>query len=99
MDSNTTTAANNKNIIRGRDLKLMRIQGKITTSIMAEFLGIRSRKTIENWESEQSTPSINQYILFCKFAGYHPGLVLERIMLRNASENTEQDIELDGCEG
>ena len=60
-------------IIQGHDLKYIRVQAKITTSIMAEYLGLKSRKTIENWESETSEPSINKYILFCKFADVHPG--------------------------
>ena len=92
------TKTNNLQImIRGRDLKLMRVHAEISTSVMAEYLGIKSRKTIGNWEAEQSAPSINQYILFCKFAGFHPGTVIEKIMERNASGNDHQDIDLSEC--
>lgn len=49
----------------GRDLKLMRLGAELTTSKMAEYIGVKSRKTIENWESDQSEPGINQFIKFC----------------------------------
>ena len=90
-------AKTNNNIIRGRDLKLMRVQAKLTTGDMAQFLGIRSRKTIENWESERCVPSINQYILYCKFCDFHPGVVLEKIMQRNASDDPQAKINLANC--
>lgn len=79
-----------ENYISGRHLKTIRVKANITTSVMAEFMGIRSRKTIENWESGQSTPSINQFILFCRFCDVHPYDVVQQAMSDFAAQSKEE---------
>lgn len=87
-------------IIVGRDLKLMRLQAKITTSIAAEYMGIKSRKTIENWESDSSSPSIQQLMLLCRYYDFHSWKVIAQCMDRSRTHNpleNYQDIDLDAC--
>ena len=56
--------------IYGGDLRRMRILAGITTTAMAKFASVKSRKTIENWESDIGSPDINQYLNMCEACGY-----------------------------
>lgn len=67
-----------KKYISGRELKKIRVAARITTSAMAEHLGLKSRKTIDNWENERSSPNINQFLLFCQFCNVHPSLLVRK---------------------
>lgn len=85
-------------IIAGRDLKMMRLAARKTTHQMAELLGVKSRKTIENWEAESSEPQIGVFMMLCMDTGYNPGLVLDEIFKRNEADPTQTwDIDLDNC--
>lgn len=87
-------------IIVGRDLKLMRISAKVTTSIAAEYMGIRSRKTIENWESGASSPNIQQFMLLCRFYDFSVwkvvGQCVDRIQRCDPLEDY-QELDLELC--
>ena len=87
-------------IIVGRDLKLMRLKAKINTSIAAEYMGVKSRKTLENWESGASSPSIQQFMLLCRYYDFNAWQVIAKCMDRikhsNPRENY-QEIDLDAC--
>lgn len=87
-------------IILGKDLKRMRISAKITTSIAAEYMGIRSRKTIENWESGASSPSMNQLILLCMYYDFDASKVIAQCVARIQQVDPQEDyrdIDLDAC--
>lgn len=87
-------------IIVGRDLKLMRVHANVTLVVAAEYMGIRSRKTIENWEADRSQPSIQQLILLCMYYGFRVDRIVaecvERAKCCNAIENY-QEINLQAC--
>ena len=61
----------------GKDLKAMRVTSDFTTSMMAEFMGVKSRKTIENWEAENSEPSINQFLKYCHVCKEEPEKLID----------------------
>lgn len=87
-----------KNLIPGRDLKIMRIAAGKTTAQMASEVGVKSRKTIENWESSLSTPSINQWMQYCFLTGHNPAAVIIETQKRNAEDPTKKlDIDLKAC--
>lgn len=96
----STQIDKNVKIIVGRDLKQMRLKAKITTSIAAEYMGIKSRKTIENWESGASSPSINQLLLLCMYYDFDASQVIEQCMERlkvcDPLKNY-QEIDFDSC--
>lgn len=87
-------------IIMGRDLKKMRIHADVTTSVAAEYMGIKSRKTIENWESGQSSPKISQFLILCRYydldASKITALCLERARNNQQMENY-QEIDMAAC--
>lgn len=55
----------NKIYVSGNSIREMRKQARITTSEMASYVGIKSRKTYESWEKGNSQPNINQVIAIC----------------------------------
>lgn len=78
-------------IILGRDLKKMRIHAKITTSVAAEYMGIKSRKTIENWESGQSSPDITQFLILCRYYDLDASKIIAQCMSRAKECKTDED--------
>ena len=109
MEHKNTTAADKattapqrqddiKNVIPGRDLKIMRISVGKTTAQMASEIGVKSRKTVENWEASSSTPSINQWMQYCFLTGHDPAKVIIETEKRNAEDPTKKlDIDLKAC--
>lgn len=86
------------NVIPGRDLKIMRVSVGKTTAQMASEVGVKSRKTIENWEASVSTPSINQWMEYCFLTGHDPAAVIIETQKRNAEDPTKKlDINLEAC--
>ena len=73
-------------IITGKDLRLMRITADKTTSEMANFAGVKTRKTYENWEKEVGQPGINQWISMALNCGYQPDLLIEQFTLREMGD-------------
>lgn len=88
-----------KPMILGRDLKRMRIHAKVTTSIAAEYMGIKSRKTIENWESGQSSPNISQLLILCRYYDMDASKIITLCIERAAQGNSaeDQDIDIASC--
>tara|TARA_R110000868_G_scaffold189537_2_gene432545 strand:- start:3311 stop:3532 length:222 start_codon:yes stop_codon:yes gene_type:complete len=58
--------------ISGQDIRDIRKEAKKTTVRMAEFAGVKTRKTYENWEKDIGTPSINQFISMLIGCGKDP---------------------------
>lgn len=95
-----TLAGNNYDsevpVLVGRDLKMMRIFAKVTTSVAAEYMGIKSRKTIENWESGQSSPSISQFLILCRYYDMNASKIIAQCIERAKKCNpAEEYCELD----
>lgn len=69
-------------IITGQDLRLMRVIADKTTSEMAIFAGVKTRKTYENWEKEVGQPGMNQWINMVRGCGYQPDLLIQQFVSR-----------------
>lgn len=85
-------------VITGRDLRLMRLRAEMTTSDMAEKLQIKSRKTIENWEQQNSEPQMNVFIRYCAHTGFNPCRVIQEIIKRNEADPSQKNFfNMDAC--
>lgn len=58
--------------ITGSDLTLIRKEARMTTTKTAEFAGVKTRKTYENWQRENGEPNINQFISILIGCGKDP---------------------------
>ena len=58
--------------VNGADIRRMRLNAKRTTSDMARFAGVKTRKTYENWERNVGTPSVNQFAAMCEACQVSP---------------------------
>lgn len=76
--------------ITGRDLHVIRVHAKLGTPEMAKKLDLKSRKTISNWEQQNSQPNINVFIKLCAYAGFNPSLVIAEIIKRNSEDPTQK---------
>lgn len=56
-------------LIKGSDLRAMRMVAGLRTLDMASAAGVKTRKTYENWEKNIGTPSVNQFISMTKACG------------------------------
>ncbi len=56
-------------LIRGNDLRAMRMLAGLTTVNMAKAAGVKTRKTYENWEKNVGTPNVNQFFLMVDACG------------------------------
>lgn len=77
-------------LITGRDLRKIRLSARLPTTILAKEIGLKSRKTINNWEEGRSEPNINQFITFCTTAGLSPGHVIAAIQSRNSQDPSQK---------
>lgn len=58
-------------ILKGNFLRKMRLTAGLTTEQMRKIVGVRTRKTIENWEKDVGSPNFDQAItimLACEVA-------------------------------
>ncbi|XOV77479.1 MAG: helix-turn-helix domain-containing protein [Aestuariibacter sp.] len=74
-------------IISGTDLRRMRLKAGKTTVQMAEFAGVKTRKTYENWEKNVGAPSMNQFIAMSQACGYHPSTLVKMFVERTDAED------------
>lgn len=72
--------------VLGADLRRMRIRAEKTTSQMAQFAGVKTRKTYENWEKSNSSPDVNQFIDMAKGCGYDPARLIQ--LFAERTDNT-----------
>lgn len=56
-------------LVKGSDLRAMRMVAGLRTMDMANAAGVKTRKTYENWEKNIGTPSVNQFISMTKACG------------------------------
>lgn len=87
-------------LVTGTDLRSMRLKGRQTTVEMAELVGIKTRKTIENWETNKGQPSLNQFILLALKSGFEPGLLISEYLRRGSTSIADADpnqINWDAC--
>ena len=79
--------------ISGADLRKMRLTAGMTTVQMAEFAGVKTRKTYENWEKDIGAPSMNQFLAMaigCQFNAMRlVTMYLERRTLEDEVNLTE----------
>ena len=79
-------------VISGTDLRRMRLKAGKTTIDMAEFAGVKTRKTYENWEKNVGTPNINQFIAMAKSCNYDPSKLVALHLKR--SDNVDVQLGL-----
>lgn len=78
-------------IVTGRDIKIVRLRGDKTQKQIADQLGVKSRKTIENWEKGQSEPSHNQFIQMVHFCGLDAAKLTD-LLVKRASIDIEINV-------
>lgn len=57
-------------IIRGSDLRAMRLLTNKSATEMATTAGLKSRKSYENWESDIGCPTVNQFFALARSCGF-----------------------------
>lgn len=72
-------------------MRIMRLRGGKTTAEMAEIVGVKTRKTYENWEKNKGCPTMNQYLLMVRFCGFDAGALVNMYMDR---ENVDEQIDV-----
>lgn len=73
--------------ISGTDLRRMRLKAGKTTVQMAEFAGVKTRKTYENWEKNVGSPSMNQFIAMAQACGFQPAGLIKMYVERVDAED------------
>ena len=89
-----------KVFIFGRDIKLVRLFGKKTTSDICQMLGVKSRKTVENWEADRSQPSMLQLVMICLFCNVDPSRFVDLCIQRSlelGEMEAHKDIDISLC--
>lgn len=79
-------------LVTGNDLRKMRLIAGETTDNMANYAGVKTRKTYENWEANRSSPSINQFIAICTRIGFDAGKLVQEFQNRNNQELVTVDL-------
>lgn len=74
-------------IITGTDLRIMRLRAGKTTVQMAEFAGVKTRKTYENWEKNVGAPSMNQYLSMSMACGFKPAELIKMYVERDDNQS------------
>jgi len=83
------------NIIRGDDLKRMRLAANKTTVAIARVVGV-SRITYENWEKDIGQPKINQFLIIGSYCSINIKPLLNQFnllkkQLKNIRMNDENN--------
>jgi len=73
------------NKVRGSDLRAMRMVAGLRTLDMALAAGVKTRKTYENWEKDQGSPSVNQFISMAEACGISAAELIAHFELRAAA--------------
>lgn len=81
-------------LVTGNDLRKIRLVAGETTDNMAEYAGIKTRKTYENWEANRSSPNINQFIAICSRTGFDAGKLVRAFQTRNNQDLISVDLDL-----
>ncbi len=76
--------------VTGTDLRAMRLRSGKTTSQMAQYAKVKTRKTYENWEKGMSSPNVNQFLAMAEACGYDVVKLLKLVVERAEGDNTLQ---------
>lgn len=63
--------------LTGRHLKKIRLVCGLTIPDMRRIVGVKSRKTIMNWEKDIGTPDVNQVFAIMDNLGFSPDEFIE----------------------
>jgi DNA-binding XRE family transcriptional regulator len=80
-------------IIRGADLRTMRLGANLTTTQAAEVVGVKTRQTYESWERENAIPNINQFVALCEGCMFSATVILA-LAIKRESINEPLDVSL-----
>ncbi|MCY7296682.1 helix-turn-helix transcriptional regulator [Alteromonas sp. a30] len=72
-------------LVKGSDLRAMRMVAGLRTLDMASAAGVKTRKTYENWEKNIGTPSVNQFISMAQACGLSAADLISHIELSSAA--------------
>jgi DNA-binding XRE family transcriptional regulator len=78
-------------VIRGDDLRTMRLGANLTTTQAAEVVGVKTRQTYESWERENAIPNINQFVALCEGCMFSAAVILALAIKR---ENVCEPLDL-----
>lgn len=70
--------------IKGEDLKSIRKSAGLTITEAAQLAGVKTRKTIMNWEKNVGAPNINQFLQLCRGYGLDCHKLMTAVMQRNS---------------
>lgn len=70
--------------IKGEDLKSIRKSAGLTITEAAQLAGVKTRKTIMNWEKNVGAPNINQFLRLCRGYGLDCHKLMTAVMQRNS---------------
>lgn len=82
-------------LIRPYDLRKIRHLSALTTHDIANLVGVRTRKTYENWEKGIGGPTANQFHALLIGSGFNPIKVYQALCARYCSDN--QTIDWSAC--
>ena len=68
--------------IKGSDIRRMRLRARRTTSDIARIVGVKTRKTYENWEKNTGQPNVNQFVAICQACKLSPSAVIALALTR-----------------
>lgn len=77
--------------IKGEDLKSIRKSAGLTITEAAQLAGVKTRKTIMNWEKNVGAPNINQFLQLCRGYGLDCHKLMTAVMQRTSPA---QELEL-----
>jgi DNA-binding XRE family transcriptional regulator len=75
-------------IIRGADLRSMRLDANLSTSQAAKIVGVKTRQTYESWERENAIPNVNQFVALCEGCMFSATVILALAIKRENASDT-----------
>jgi len=69
-------------MVTGADLKTMRLQAGKSKEEMANFIGIESIETYNNWEQGNDLPGVNQYLGLVDCCGFDVAKLINMYITR-----------------
>lgn len=59
-------------MLTGLKLRRIRLHLGLTLNEMRDIVGVKSRKTVMNWEKNKGSPSVNQVLAIMSVTGFTP---------------------------
>lgn len=92
MTSTTPFLSPQQDYFFGSDLRTLRRFAGVDSGDIAAFAGVKSGKTIENWERGRGKPSVDQFVAISIGLGFDPAK-LTGFYLHRTSPNEQPNIQ------